>query len=246
MSLSWSGLHAQLLRSTHRQSFEQDYRRVQDRLPVDLRPSEVPDLLAFLHGPGPDPETKNRVLRALVAAAQDSCFEASTTLLLLALWPGLDAVRSRLRRAYPRFRDTLDTELVGRLTVAIGTCDLDRVNRFAATLLRNVERDVTRALIGAETESPSSTPLDQMIDHLSETPAFSSATPAIEIDSTASRERLRELLGRDAHLVLMVVVGGCSQREAAEMLGLSYETARKRFRRTIARLQKLTADCPIS
>ena len=144
MSLSWSALHAQLLASTNRVEAIRIYEHIRNAAGDALPPGDVSSLLAFLHGSDDDAESKNRALYALVHAgqAEPAWAEVSGTLLLLALWPGLDAVRSRLRRRFPDERKLLDAELVGRMSVAIHDCDLTQVNRIAATLLRNVERDV--------------------------------------------------------------------------------------------------------
>lgn len=66
--------------------------------------------------------------------------------LVLVLWPGLEAVRYRLRRYVSFDIPRLDAELTGRLTLGIRTLRLSRVSRIAATLLRNVERDLRRGL----------------------------------------------------------------------------------------------------
>lgn len=246
MSLSWSGLHAQLIKSTQRMAFETHYQRIQHCHPEALPPGGIVGLLAFLHGAAATAEARNTALQALVAAAQGDHSRTGTTLLLLALWPGLDAVRWRLRRQFPEARGTLDGDLLGRLTLAIRQCDLARVNRIAATLLRNLERDVTRELITANREAPPSNPIEQLMDQFAHGVALMSGAPDTDHDVVALRNHLRHLLGVDAHLVLLVVVGGCTQREAGEMLGLSHDAARKRFRRAIARLKNLYADCPIS
>lgn len=246
MSFSWSALHAQLLKSTQHMSFEIQYRRIREEHTGELPPGDVTALLGFLHDPGNLPEPKNAALRALVQAGQDNraALECTSTIVLLALWPGLDAVRSRLRRAFPLSDDTLDAELIGRLTVAISDCDLGCVNRLAATLLRNVERDTTRALIRADREVTTARPLDECIDSGWCATAFMSSVAQDEAEVSAVSGHLRDLLGDDVHLVLLVLVGGCTQREAGALLGLSHEAARKRFQRAITRLKKHGPDCP--
>lgn len=185
-------------------------------------------LLAFLHDAVGNPMSKNRVLRALVQCAQREAptAQAATTLLLLALWPGLDACRSRLFRHFQAERDRLVAELTGRLSVAIATLDLDRVHRIAATLLRNVERDLKRALVREWVRSE--------VGDVADVPA---AEPARSPEQVLAE--LRNRLGRDAALVFLVEFAGLSQKEAARALGLTYAATRKRHQRALQRLNDL-------
>jgi RNA polymerase sigma-70 factor (ECF subfamily) len=148
VSFSWSALHAHLLSQSCSLQFEEDYRRLRASAPEALLAVEVPALLSFLHSPTGDPEAKNMALRAIVAAMQadDRKSQSLTTLLLLALWPGMDAVRGRLLRFFRNRSAELDADLMGRMAIAIGDLDLTRVRRIAATLLRNLERDLRRDL----------------------------------------------------------------------------------------------------
>lgn len=227
-------------------SFEHHYQRVRSRYPDKLPFADVPSLLGFLNGRDGSAAAKNRALRALVATTQfeTDAGETSTTLLLLALWPGLDAARSRLRRRFPEHRDELEVELPGQLTVAVRDLDLSRVDRIASTLLRNLERDCTRAMIRLDQERPAKRPVEDVIDLLRNPPEFATPTPGHMADVAALRGRLQDVLGADTYLVLLIVVGGCSQREAAAVLGISHDGARKRFQRAVTRLEKFRARCP--
>ena len=53
----------------------------------------------------------------------------------------------------------------------------------------------------------------------------------------ALRARLVRVIGPDADLVLAVLVLDADQREAAALLGLGHEAARKRFQRALHRLR---------
>ncbi|MBL6425915.1 MAG: sigma-70 family RNA polymerase sigma factor [Maritimibacter sp.] len=200
----------------------------------ELARFEAPgDLIAFCHGPGGDPDEKNGVLRALVHHAQ--CLgdpqRTAASVLTLALWPGLDAIRGRLARYYRGDQDLLAGELVGRLAQGIGSIDLNAVSRIAATLLRNVERDLKRALVRAQGRRE-----DQIDDAL---PAPDPDTPPLPRDLC---NKLRAHIGSDADLVVAVAVFGFSQKEAARALGLSHDAARKRYQRALARLAALIDD----
>jgi hypothetical protein len=71
--------------------------------------------------------------------------DCALTLMLLALWPGLDAIRRRCIWRKVGTGDEIAADILGRTTEAIRGLDLQRVNWIAATILRNVERDILRA-----------------------------------------------------------------------------------------------------
>ncbi len=184
-------------------------------------------LLGLLHGDAGTAAEKNAVLRVLVSEAQSDAQHsvAGNILVILALWPGLGAARNRLMRFFRNDPDVLTAELTGRLSQGIASIRLDQVNRIAATLLRNVERDIKRQLIRQTEETR-----DRAIEDsaaIAEWPAL----PGREVFST-----LRQHVGSDAELVMAVAVFGFSQKEAARALGLSYDVARKRYQRAMASL----------
>jgi RNA polymerase sigma-70 factor (ECF subfamily) len=184
-------------------------------------------------------------LRAIVAAMQadDRTSQSLTTLLLLALWPGMDAVRGRLLRFFCTRDHELDAELTGRTTIAVRDLDLTRVQRIAATLLRNLERDMRRDLQRRAREVPQSCLSDDGgadLETMFTPPRLSGEHCCKEYAA-----RLSRLLGEDARLVLLVVVAGYSQREAAALLGISHDAARKRYQRALERLRaELRRTCP--
>jgi hypothetical protein len=239
VSYSWAALHAHLLSVTARQkhaSIYENIRRTTDGLP----PGDIGSLLTTLHDPVLDPAEKNEALRTLVAAAQAEDFsETATTILLLALWPGLDAVRSRLRRDYSTSVEHLDGELVGRLTCSIRTLNHGSVDRIAATLLRNAERDVRRYLARVAREAPGTKPLDEVAGVQPLEPVFSGPAPDFDDDRARLAGRLRAVIGRDGDLVVAVAIDGETQCEVAERMGLSHDAVRKRYQRACSRLREI-------
>ncbi len=238
MRASWHAIHAELLQSTTHMTFRTRFKAIQVAQP---RLHSFPDpggLLDRLHAPGGDPAEKNQILRALITAAQNRSPEADAAviLLLLALWPGMDAVRGRLRR-HVTDPDELASELLARATLAIRIMDLSVVNRIAATLLMNLERDITRALGPGRREAPGACPAEDMADFCREGPMFM----PLAIDHQVARVRVHEIIanriGTHSDLVMAVAVDGFTEREAAEQLGISYDAARKRYQRALGRLR---------
>ena len=97
MRASWHALHAGLTRSTSTLRFQRRFEALRQDGPELAWFTAPVDMFDWLHAPTGDGATRNGVLRALVRASQREK-EPAVTLLLLALWPGLDAVRRRTRR----------------------------------------------------------------------------------------------------------------------------------------------------
>lgn len=205
------------------------------------------DLMDRLHAPVGDPAIRNDMLRTLVIVAQGDGqgSEVATTSLILALWPGLDAVHGRLCRYYPRARHEIAAEILGRVTLGILRLDLGAVQKVAATLVMNTQRDIHRAFKRLQDESRNQIPWDDTCGH-SVTSLIDSADRLSAMDW---RERLTPLLGRDTDLFLRILLLGETQAEAGQALGLSHAAARKRHQRALARLPapaQFLSSCPIA
>jgi RNA polymerase sigma-70 factor (ECF subfamily) len=243
MRAHWHALHEHLVMTSDRLTFHHDFRQIVARHEVLAGLADPPALFDLLHGPGGDPGHRNRMLRALVLAAQapDGTAETATVLLLLALWPGLDAVHGRLWRAFRDEPERLASELSARITLGIRRLDLARVSRIAATLIRNTERDIRRDLAGERRDNAGFVPLgDAPADAATPVPLLTFT--AVEAGTAADLQRLADavagIVGADADLVLMIAVAGATQREAAAALGLGHEAGRKRYRRARAKLRR--------
>lgn len=236
MRASWAALHAQLSRSTATLRFQTDFAELCRGRTGLARLKDPAALFDELHGPGGDAEVRNRILRALVEAAQGPRPEPVATLLLLALWPGLDAARRRLSRCFNREPDALASEILSRVLQNIQRLDLGRVNRIAATLIRNTERDIKRSLQAA----PIFDPLPQR-EAAQEGPASLLGLPlGLDADAAVGRivDRLRPSIGEDAALFVAVAVQDFRQDEAAQTLGCSPAAARKRYQRALGRVRR--------
>ncbi|MEZ5913464.1 MAG: sigma factor-like helix-turn-helix DNA-binding protein [Paracoccaceae bacterium] len=231
MALSWHALHAQLVEHTRRVSFRRDLQILCTVQPELGRFPDADALLAWQHDLGGAPESRELVLRALIGAAQSGCCASETaqSLVLLALWPGCDAVYGRLRRFFRGEADRLAAEITGRLSVQVMGLDLDRVNRLAATLVRNTERDIRR-MLRREWQNLERGGLDE---------AEAEALPPSDLHGDPARllDRLSRVVGQDAALVLAVAVMGATQKEAGRALGLGHEAARKRYQRALQKLR---------
>ena len=228
MHSEWSVLHARLVRSVNRHPNLAAFRDISTRTPTLRRFSHPTQLLDWLHGRTGSPEEKNVALKALLqrAGAVGGTGTLAVELLILALWPGLTAVRRRLWLIAGG--DDLDGELVSRLSVAIATADPDRARAVAASLLRNIERDVRRARMRHAPEV--------CVDYAIDDRAIADR-PRLADDQLAVR--MVRMLGADGDLLARIHIAGWSQKEAAEHLGISHAAARKRYQRAMARLREI-------
>jgi DNA-directed RNA polymerase specialized sigma24 family protein len=240
MSIAWHEIRDHLMHSSSNLHFQRSFdavRRDQAALAAFRDPAA---LLDGLHCTPGDQGLKNQVLSALVRAAQGDgpASDCALTLLLLALWPGLDAIRRRSIWRRLGSADEVASDVLARTTEAVRSLDLRRVNWIAGTVLRNVERDMIRVRRR-----------DMAREHLA-----SGADPEEVTDSgdsgigAAGYARLngamRKLLGDDALLVIRVAVEGFSQAEAGAALGLTEAAARKRYQRAMRRLHDALEEIP--
>jgi len=232
MSFAWHEIRDHLMQTSTALSFQRSFaviRRSQKPIGAFREPSAVLDTL---HRQSGSPDRKNLILAALVRAAQGDgpAADCALSLMLLALWPGLDAVRRRSSWRKIGAPDEVASDILARTTEAIRGLDLQRVNRVAATVLRNVERDMIRARQReADRQSlvSDTDPDDVAGDRDAQDPALSHAR---------LQDDMRRLIGPDATLVIRVAVEGFSQAEVATELGLSEAAARKRYQRATRKL----------
>ncbi len=232
MSFKWHEIHDSLMNSSATLQFQKSFEALRRGDPALGRFTDPAALLDELHEPTGCAERKNRILRALVATAQGDGLASgcALTLALLALWPGLDAVRRRLLWRTAGGSDDVLSDVLARATETLRGLDLGRVNRIAATVLRNVERDTLRAHC-RETAR---------LNTVCNAEPDSICAPGMDADAEAMflRRDVGRFLGRDGDLVLRVAVDGFTQREVAGAFGLSEAAARKRYQRATRRLRE--------
>lgn len=237
----WEIVRAALVSTITTLDAERDFRRSRES-ETALRRFESPSGLVFyLTSPGGDLGEKDRVYSALVAVVQSRVdrAEVATAILWLGLWPALDAIYRRKLRFFNRSPDELVSALCEHFAAAIGSADLARIRRLAATLTMNTERrlvDDLKRRWKAEARHADLPDDDRLARQREVTPEFLGACS--EPQETAElRARLILIVGpRDVDLVLAVSQGE-SQRAAAERLGLTHDVARKRYQRALDRIR---------
>jgi len=234
MSFAWHEIRDHLMRTSFTLSFHGSFDSIR-RSQKHIRPFREPSaILDTLHRQSGHSEQKNLILVALVRAAQGTgpAADCALSLMLLALWPGLDAIRRRSTWRRIGAPGEIASDILARTTEAIRGLDLQRVSRVAATVLRNVERDMIRVRQReADFQNLASDvdPDDVTGDHDGQDPALS---------YVRLQDDLQRLIGADATLVIRVAIGGFSQAEVAIELGLSEAAARKRYQRARQKLRE--------
>lgn len=240
MSFAWHEIRDHLMHSSSKLPFQRSFDVVR-RAQAALTPFRDPAaLLDGLHRTPGDPAQKNLILAALVGTAQGDgpASDCALTLLLLSLWPGLDAIRRRSIWRRLGTADEVASDVLARTTEAVRGLDLGRVNWIAATVLRNVERDMIRVRQRDQTREhlASSADPDEVAD---------SGERGIGADGYARLNgAVRKLLGDDALLVIRVAIEGFSQAEVAVEFGLTEAAARKRYQRAMRRLHDALEEIP--
>lgn len=236
MRATWPALYLQLASQCSRRSSDIAYGKIRERQPLFESCGSIAELLYHQNPPGGDPDRRNAVLKALIIEAQsgEGSAELASTIVILALWPGLDALHGRLCREFPETYADHGGDILSHLSLACRTLDLQAVNRLAATLVMNAERDIRRALIAQRNRGRTELSIE------APTGAVALAVAAADeatLPIDAWRNCLSALLGRDATLFLRIIVLGETQREAGNALGLSHDVARKRHQRGMVKLK---------
>ena len=125
MSFAWHEIRDHLMQSSSNLHFQRSFdavRRAQAALAPFRDPAALLDGLRRTPG---DQGQKNLILAALVGAAQGDgpASDCALTLLLLALWPGLDAIRRRSIWRRLGTADEVASDVLARTTEAVRGLD---------------------------------------------------------------------------------------------------------------------------
>jgi RNA polymerase sigma-70 factor (ECF subfamily) len=261
MRETWEALQRSLVRSVDTLDAESLLKEMNKHPRLMQQFDDAGVLLGYLNHAGGDLDEKDAIYGFLVEAAQarGDDAELAVALVWLGLWPALDGIYRRRQRDFFRRPERLVSEIGARFCAAIYGADLGRIRRVAATLVRNVERDVREERKRAWAEERRRTDLPQeqdddpndedatgdrreaLVSPLLRTRGVSELGQPPGLSSDEDVEALRDLLvgivGDDADLVLGSTVYGLSQREVGERLGISHDAARKRFQRAVERIR---------
>ena len=205
-----------------------------------LRPATLVDAVAKTT----DLVAKDRVLAALIiATGAAETRRLAQALLMLCLWPGLDAIFHRRIAFFRRDPQDLAAEIVDRFTSCAHRIDLRRVTRITATLVRNTERDLVDARRKESAAEARATELPADLPQRTDADAHDSpfGLPCGRWDASsvaALRGWLARAVGRDADLVIDAILLEKSGGELARSFGVSPVAARKRLGRALIRARR--------
>lgn len=247
MRSHWEALHAGLMRSIEGCEAFRSFRKLQARRQALARFDGPAATVAFLVHEGSDLRARDRVFRGLVEEIQEKgpARRIAHVLLLLGLWPGLDAVFRRRRHFFRSDVTELETEIVDQFTAQVQRIRLQRVACLAATLVMNTEREIVDARIRERSFAASCeavTPEALAAPPPSEPPPpslFGLPSDQSDADDVAALRRwLAPVVGRDLDLVVETVLHGKSRLQVATAMGISHAAARKRLERALARARQ--------
>jgi hypothetical protein len=242
MRSSWEALRAGLLRSIQDREARATFDELKSRSEAFERFETAADLVAAV-SPDTDLDARDPVLWALVAAARDRrTRRLAQALLILCLWPALDAMFRRRFFLFPDRPQDLASEIIARFTTEVHRVDPRRVGRLTATLLRNTERNVVRArraerqVTAKRSEVTADTAVVLPPEQEREPSLFGLTADQSETDSVAALSGwLHAALGDDADLVVDAVFRRKRGPQIAASLGISHAAVRKRLERALAR-----------
>lgn len=235
MRASWSALHVSFRSALNRTSAETTFTAMRQAYPELARFPSIAAVMEHQHSAMTDAAIRFGVIRVLVAAVQsDQAFRSTAQIMVIvALWPGLDAAFWRLWRGFPDARSDLAAEIIARIGEAIVSLDLERVKSVTATLLRNLERDVRRDLIRARKSAEVVQPISDPDIEAQAIKLWWQGNP----EPRLLDDGLADLGPIDAVLLRRVFLLGETQEEAGRAIGLSAAAARKRFQRALRKFR---------
>lgn len=242
MRAQWEGVRESLVQSIVTLESDllfRELRRVRTVLSTFESPSE---LVHFLSSVGGSLDEKDAIHAALIGQVQDRGRDADLafSIAMLGLWPGLDWVYRRNLRFFPSAPDELVSEISDLFTSNIANADLSRINRVAATLVLNVNRDLRRRLRRSwdEGRQQAALPDDDALD----TDDIVKGPWAVDASEDASLRDFRgwvnAVVAADRELLERVLLQGENTKEAGEALGLSHAAARKRYGRALEKVRR--------
>jgi len=242
MRSSWEALRAGLLRSIQGREVSAVFDELRSRSEAVAR-FESPTHLVAAVSPDADLDRRDPVLWALVAAARDRrTRRLAQALLILCLWPALDAMFRRRFLLFPDRPQDLASEIIARFTAEVHRVDPRRVACLTATLIRNTERNVVRTrraerkVAAQRTDITPEAAVVMPPEPEREPSRFGLAADQSDADSvSALSDWLHAALGDDADLVVDAVFRRKRGPQIAAALGISHAAARKRLERALGR-----------
>jgi len=244
----WEKLYISLVLQIDTKDSYKKFEQLKCRHEELVRFEDPSELKQYLNFNGGDLDEKDAIYSVLIreVQARNSEIDLATSLLWLGLWPGLRAIYRRQLKYFRKNPEYLVSEIGIHFSVGIHKADLSRINRVAATLVRNVERNIradkqktwkqqrrqkhAQSIDYAAIASKSQAPFES--SRLGILPGLSVQQQVVEIE-----KRLTDIVGPDSSLIVDVAICEQSQREAGEQRGLKHDATRKRFQRGISRVR---------
>jgi DNA-directed RNA polymerase specialized sigma24 family protein len=240
MRSQWESLRAGLVRSLEASEAIAMFTELRSRSDALAGLGSPAELVASLSSDA-GLDARDPTLWALVEAARDRRVgRLAQSLLLLGLWPALDAIFRKRFSLFTNRPQDLASEIVASFTLEVQRIDLSRVTCLTATLLRNTDRNLTRRRCAELRLARRSTEVAPDVATVEPPEPFTSpfglTVNQSDTDSIAALSAwLHHAIGNEADVVIDAVLAGMTCAQIAKRIGISHAAARKRLCRALAR-----------
>lgn len=256
-------IRSQLTATLHSLHFKRFYSKLQSQYKILGTFTDAVDLLDWLHDPTIiDTEKKDSVLLTLVSEQQKIPQDCLQTLLCLSLWPGLDHLFNRFK-SFSSEPEELWGELQWAFFQVIASYPTQRrIHNVAGQILLDVKKQLYRNHINAQKEKAAQQRLAEIylanekdietgsisIYDLTEAHDSYNPTPLDDEEIALGKSLFQKLTQQniisdaDAELLILTVLKEIPIRDAAQILNISYDAAKKRKQRVLRVVRNLLKD----
>lgn len=244
MRSRWEAVHKGLVQSIRGLEAARKFVGWRARSAALKRFADPMDVVGYLACPEGDLDDKERLIWSLIdEVRRGGARRLAHSILLLGFWRALDAIFVRRSVLFQGRGADLDAELIDNFVAQIHRMDPTRVKRVAATLVRNTERD---AVASRRRELARAAQSVEVTPDVASTPPIEPGASSFNHTNDRTDEEaigpislwLERVTGRDASLVVDVVIRGRDTGEIAAALGIPRKTLNKRIERALARARR--------
>ncbi len=242
----------------HSNKFRMKFEKMQDSSETLDRFSDVVAFIRFMHDESDeDWDMKNSALFDLIVAARFSRTQGSAaqTLLIAALWPGLDRISKQVEPAPEAIQDSF-AEVYFAALHEIQSWDMEKRERIAVNILMDVKKRVMR--LYEFIRKKKMIPFAQPDNTEEDVDAGSFVGGADEIEDEKTVEMMVEerncaavldrlvaadvISPQESLLIVLHIFHDRDLSEIAESSGVNYKTLCRKYERAISRLRNFFGD----
>ncbi len=242
----------------HSREFRRMFQRMQEDSETLDRFSDVGAFIRFMHDDGEeDWDMKNNALFDLIVAARfaQNHGTAAQTLLIAALWPGLDRVSKQVEPAPEAIQDSF-SEVYFAALHEIQSWDMEKRERIAVNILMDVKKRVMRLYESVRKKEmiPFAAPdnTEEDVDTGSFVGGADEIVDEKTVEMMVEERNCAAVLDRfvvadvispqESLLIVLHIFHDRDLSEIAESSGVNYKTLCRKYERAISRLRNFFGD----